>query len=357
MKKILNKILAIILLMLTQTTQAQTNFPTGINASKGSTFAGSAVFSGSVYGCNFHYSSTEDIYIRGGLPTSTVLIGDVGSAVYLGNASGTVYSLGTFQAQKGATILNGIYASKGTNSSGSAVFGGSEYATIFHYTTTEDTYIRGGKATSNVIIGDVGTNVQIGNAAGTNYSVGHFNAQNGITASKGNNNAGSAVLYGSVYATHFNYSSTEDTYIRGGKATSNIYVADVNNNVVMGSVPSLPAGYRLYVDKGILTEKVKVAIKTSADWSDYVFEPGYLLKPLHEVEAFIKTNKHLPGVPSAEKLVTDGGIDVNKMFAAQMEKIEELTLYLIEMKKEITVLKEENKALQANINNTQNNRR
>jgi uncharacterized protein with WD repeat len=78
---------------------------------------------------------------------------------------------------------------------------------------------------------------------------------------------------------------------------------------------------------------------------------------LHEVEAFIKTNKHLPGVASAGTLVKEGGIDVNKMFAAQMEKIEELTLYLIEMKKEITALKEENKALQANINNTQNNRR
>lgn len=94
-----------------------------------------------------------------------------------------------------------------------------------------------------------------------------------------------------------------------------------------------PAGYKLFVEDGILTEKVKVAVKTTADWADYVFAEDYKLMPLTEVEQFTKENKHLPNVPSAEQMV-QGGLDVAKMDAKLMEKVEELTLYLIEQNKE-----------------------
>ncbi len=116
---------------------------------------------------------------------------------------------------------------------------------------------------------------------------------------------------------------------------------DVQGNMRLGNV-STPAGYRLYVEQGILTERVKVALKSSANWADHVFAPGYQLKPLTEVEKFITQNQHLPGVPAAETLVKEGGVDVNVMLAKQMEKIEELTLYVIKQGKEITALKKEN---------------
>jgi hypothetical protein len=96
--------------------------------------------------------------------------------------------------------------------------------------------------------------------------------------------------------------------------------------------------YRLYVQDGIMTEKLKVALRNSADWADYVFAPEYKLAPLEEVETFIKANKHLPNVPSAEEMATNG-IDVTKTSAKLMEKIEELTLYIIELNKEINKLK------------------
>lgn len=102
---------------------------------------------------------------------------------------------------------------------------------------------------------------------------------------------------------------------------------------------AFPAGYRLYVKGGILTDKVKVAVFCSTQWADYVFAEDYKLKSLDEVEEFTKTNKHLPGVPSADDIVKNGGIDVNEMFAKQMEKIEELTLYLIQLKNELKELK------------------
>ena len=133
-------------------------------------------------------------------------------------------------------------------------------------------------------------------------------------------------------------------------ATTNI----INSNaggVLIGTAPAtLPSGYKLYVSNGIYTEKVKVA--AIANWADYVFSPGYDLKPLSVVETFIKANKHLPGIPSAESLKNDGGVDVVDMLSRQMEKIEELTLYMIEMKKENELLKKEIEAIKSSLTNT-----
>ncbi len=106
--------------------------------------------------------------------------------------------------------------------------------------------------------------------------------------------------------------------------------------------------YGLLVQKGLLTEKIKVALKSSGDWSDYVFEPTYPLMPLEEVESFTKENKHLPNVPSADAMAA-GGLDVAETSKMFMEKIEELTLYLIELNKEVKALKLENEALKSSL--------
>jgi hypothetical protein len=107
-------------------------------------------------------------------------------------------------------------------------------------------------------------------------------------------------------------------------------------------------GYNLLVKGGILTEKVKVALANTTDWADYVFEDSYSLMPLSEVEAFTKANKHLPNVPSADEMVNNG-LDVGQTSKMLMEKIEELTLYLIELNKEVQELKAENGELKAKL--------
>ncbi|TSJ44824.1 hypothetical protein [Fluviicola chungangensis] len=82
-------------------------------------------------------------------------------------------------------------------------------------------------------------------------------------------------------------------------------------------------------------------IKVDADvWADYVFEPTYKLMPLSEVESFLKEHKHLPSIPS-EKVMKEEGIDIAEMNVKMMEKIEELTLYLIEQNKELEKVKAE----------------
>ncbi|MBL7727700.1 MAG: hypothetical protein JNM68_08445 [Dinghuibacter sp.] len=110
-----------------------------------------------------------------------------------------------------------------------------------------------------------------------------------------------------------------------------------------------PAGYKLFVDQGILTEKVKVAVAGSAQWADHVFHQNYQLMPLEEVEQFIQQNKHLPNIPSADEMVKEGN-DLGKTDAKLLEKIEELTLYLIQLNRKVDKLENENRALKEKLN-------
>lgn len=137
--------------------------------------------------------------------------------------------------------------------------------------------------------------------------------------------------------------------IRGGETMvrfeNNLVIIgpDADHQVLIGDpgTISTPIGYRLYVAEGILTERVKVALEGTSDWSDYVFYENYKLMSLEEVESFINKYGHLPNIPSAEKLVKEGGIDLGKMQASQMAKIEELTLHLIQKDKEIKALQKQ----------------
>jgi trimeric autotransporter adhesin len=114
---------------------------------------------------------------------------------------------------------------------------------------------------------------------------------------------------------------------------------NITGKVLIGNTPT-PAGYKLFVEQGILTEKVKVAIKSTANWSDYVFDKNYKLPTLQSVESFINKNKHLPGIPSAKEVVAKG-VDLGEMNARLLGKVEELTLYMIALKKEVEALKKQ----------------
>ena len=115
-----------------------------------------------------------------------------------------------------------------------------------------------------------------------------------------------------------------------------------NTGKVSIGVPAnnLPGTYKLYVADGILTEKIKVALKTNiVDWADYVFDSDYKLMSLFELKKYIQKNKHLPDVPSAEQLIKEGGIDLGKTQAILLKKIEEQALYILMLNEEIEALK------------------
>ena len=86
----------------------------------------------------------------------------------------------------------------------------------------------------------------------------------------------------------------------------------------------------------IKTLNINVALDNAAD---YVFEPDYNLRSLSEVEEFIKENKHLPDVPSADEYRANGA-NLSEMNNLLLQKIEELTLYMIAIKKENEELRE-----------------
>jgi len=79
-------------------------------------------------------------------------------------------------------------------------------------------------------------------------------------------------------------------------------------------------------------------------WADYVFQPSYALRPIDSLDAYIKVNKHLPGIPTSAE-VQQNGIDLAANQVKLLEKIEEITLYTIELQKQIDLLKARNESL------------
>lgn len=120
-----------------------------------------------------------------------------------------------------------------------------------------------------------------------------------------------------------------------------------NGNFGIGTtLVNNPNGYKLAVNGKIGAKEVQVE-STSTTWADYVFEPTYNLMPIAEVESFIKLNKHLPEIPSAEEIKINGH-KLGEMDVLLLKKVEELTLYMIDMKKENQQMKKEIEELKSN---------
>ncbi len=102
----------------------------------------------------------------------------------------------------------------------------------------------------------------------------------------------------------------------------------------------MPEGFKMAVNGKLIAEEIVVQLKT--EWPDFVFSSDYQLRSLRDVEDYINTNGHLPDVPSAE-VVAEEAINLGNMSAILLQKVEELTLYVIELQKQ-------NEMLQSQIN-------
>jgi hypothetical protein len=160
------------------------------------------------------------------------------------------------------------------------------------------------------------------------------------------NNNSNAITYAGINAYAFDGTTGAEAghlilkTMRAGTLTEAMRILS-NGNVGIGTIYAGDANYKLFVETGIRTRKVKVDI---ASWADYVFSSAYKLPSLKEVEAFIKKNNHLPDVPS-EAEVKKEGLDLGENQALLLKKIEELTLYIIEQGKQIENLKKEVKTI------------
>ena len=108
-----------------------------------------------------------------------------------------------------------------------------------------------------------------------------------------------------------------------------------NGNIGIGT--SNPQA-KLAVNGEILAKSVRV--NTSGTyWPDYVFGDGYNLMSLKELELYVSDHKHLPGIPSAQEIEEQGDVDLGAMNTLLLEKVEELTRYVIELQNQIDELK------------------
>jgi hypothetical protein len=192
---------------------------------------------------------------------------------------------------------------------------------------------------------------------GTTVPVSKFHITGGVDAALNTHGymmigleAGTNVVFDNNEILARNNGNTSSLYLQN--SGGNVYIGDATNftsvhklgvdgntvitgNLRVGTTPT-PSGYKLAVDgKVICTE---LLVKLVANWPDYVFRGSHILLTIEELELFIKNNKHLPGIPAAAA-IESSGLNIGEMQKLQMEKIEELTLYIIQLKKEIEKLK------------------
>jgi trimeric autotransporter adhesin len=155
--------------------------------------------------------------------------------------------------------------------------------------------------------------------------------------------AGNVILVGIVGAT---------TTAVGGPVAENWKEADgyLYNNSTNGVVIKGTGldGNSLIVKGGVLSKEVNVKVEGSEAWPDYVFKPNYKRMTLGEVEKFISINGHLPNIPSATEMAATGN-NLGKTDVKLLEKVEELTLYLLDMKKANDAQAAELKALKQQV--------
>lgn len=136
----------------------------------------------------------------------------------------------------------------------------------------------------------------------------------------------------------------DNTILYGGFSWRQLRIG--SNGESYGTLMRLDQAGTLRLDGEFRAKAIRVR---SNVWADYVFAANYKLPALSEVEQFIKENKHLPNIPS-EKEVLENGIDVAQMQEKHMQKIEELTLYVIELEKQNKKLQERLENIEALLN-------
>ncbi len=177
-----------------------------------------------------------------------------------------------------------------------------------------------------------------GSYAGYRNTTGQRNTFSGSYAGYANTTGHGNVFIG--YQAGYHETGSDKLYVSNSSTGSPLIYGDFqaqrltfHGNVGIGTTD--PGNYQLAVEGKIGAREVEVTLNS---WSDFVFEDDYKLRSLKEVENYIRENNHLPDIPS-EAEVLENGISLGEMNAKLLQKIEELTLYVIQQQKEIEALK------------------
>jgi len=156
--------------------------------------------------------------------------------------------------------------------------------------------------------------------------------------------SGNVVLQGSAGAAAAYWFSANQYLKIGGTGGTEPSVGAINintsGNVGIGTLT--PGSFKLAVEGSLGARSIRVTLTNP--WPDYVFNKQYKLRDLLSLEHYIKLYNHLPGIPNETEVKNDG-VDLGQMNAKLLEKVEELTLYIIELKKENDQIKNDLKKL------------
>lgn len=197
----------------------------------------------------------------------------------------------------------------------------------------------GGSAFGNVVLNEFGGNVGVGtnnpqvklhvNGAGEALRVSNGNA--GIQVSSDGFQFLNSSSVGRFYMSFFN-----DDFTISPSSGNNTGRLILNGNQVTVGQITPASGYLLSIGGKAICEELKVQL--SGSWPDYVFKNNYKLRSFDELRNYIKQNNHLPNIPPAAEL-EKSGLELGDMQKRMMEKIEELTLYVLQLEEEIKKLK------------------
>ncbi len=244
--------------------------------------------------------------------------------------SGNVF-FGAFSGQQNTgtgNVFNGMYTGQISGAGSNNTYVG--YLAGHNSTGSNNTFLGRNAGSGEVTTATGSGNVLIGNSAGSKLT--SENNQLYIN----NSDRSNPLIYGN-FAT-----SVRELKFNAKKVGIGFEIDPATSNnegfgifPVGSTIPNI-ADYRLFVKGGILAEEVRIRLQ--GDWADYVFAKDYKLLSLKDTEKYIAENGHLPNMPSAEKVKAEG-VELGNIVTLQQEKIEELTLHLIEQQKQIEELK------------------
>jgi trimeric autotransporter adhesin len=338
-------------------TSGEYNYFSGSNSGYYNTTGSYNSFFGTVAG--FNNSTGSYNYFSGygaGLANTTG-----GRNIFLGNSTGISNTVGDENSFFG---VNAGYRNS-TGSRNIMIGSGSGY---YNTTGNDNTYIGSNivsppainnatgiganasvTASNTIVLGNAATTIT-GAGLGSGSGLRFANLTSASPAGVGGANkalsvdaAGNVILVGIVGAT---------TTAVGGPVAENwkesdgyLYNNSTNGVVIKGTGLD---GNSLIVKGGVLSKEVNVKVEGSESWPDYVFKPNYKRMTLGEVEKFISINGHLPNVPSATEMAKTGN-NLGQTDVKLLEKVEELTLYLLDMKKANDAQAAELKALKQQV--------
>ncbi|RDB04392.1 hypothetical protein [Runella aurantiaca] len=331
--------------------QAGSNVTTGNSNTSLGYYSGNAITVGA--------ANTYLGYLAGsynGLGSSNVFVGfaagwrnTANSNVIVGRSAGAFSTTGTQNVFVGN--LAGLGVENGTNSGSNNTFLGES---------------------SGLKISSGSTNTFIGKSAGYENTTGSTNVFVGYETGKANTiGANNVYVGGSANGFGTNAASLQRAAAVGYNARVSINDAIVlgdfqNNNVKVGigvhdpqhrldvkgvinmraafNSPSLKINGRDFLgldEQGeFIVSNFKMKYQSENQWADRVFKKGYILMPLAQLEDYIQEHEHLPGIPTASEAV-EKGVSTQEMTAKLLEKVEELTRYVIELKNENEGLKKD----------------